>query len=60
MCRSGRPNGPGDPSPGMRPQADSLGQQAPQPCGLTGREILLFGSPTHKPLSWKADGLTLC
>ncbi len=26
----GRPNGPGDSSPGMRPQADSLGQRAPQ------------------------------
>ncbi len=28
----GRPNGPGEPSPGLRPQADALGpHQAPQP-----------------------------
>jgi len=24
-----RPNGPGDPSPGLRPQADALGKRAP-------------------------------
>ena len=36
---SGRPNGPGERSPGLRPKADALGQQAPQPCGgLKGRE----------------------
>src|SRR5262245_235956 len=33
-----RPNGPEDPSPGLRPQADALGQQSPQPRGLKGRE----------------------
>jgi hypothetical protein len=31
-----RPNGPREPSPGLRPQADALGLQAPQPCGLKG------------------------
>ena len=30
-----RPNGPAEPSPGLRPKADTLGQQAPPyPCGL--------------------------
>jgi hypothetical protein len=35
-----RPNGPGEPSPGLRPQADALGKQAKHPCGLKGRETL--------------------
>src|SRR5215213_548384 len=35
-----RPNGPAELSPGLRPQADALGQQAPQSRGLKGREIL--------------------
>ena len=38
--RDVRPNGPGDHSPGLRLKADALGQQAPQPGGLKGRESL--------------------
>jgi hypothetical protein len=33
-----RPNGPGEPSPGLRPKADALGKRAEPPCGLKGRE----------------------
>jgi len=33
-----RPNGPGEPSPGLRPQADALGNETIKPCGLKGRE----------------------
>src|SRR6185369_7173783 len=33
-----RPNGPGDSIPGLRPVGRCPGQQAPQPCGLEGRE----------------------
>jgi hypothetical protein len=33
-----RPNGPGERSPGLRPKADALGKEAPNPCGLKGRE----------------------
>src|SRR3954447_4948863 len=36
--RSLRPNGPGDSSPGLRPEADALGKGAPHRCGLKGRE----------------------
>ena len=36
--RSVRPNGPGEPSPGMRPKADSPGPRNPRIRGLTGRE----------------------
>src|SRR3954465_1675164 len=36
--RSLRPNGPGDSSPGLRPEADALGKGAPHRCGLIGRE----------------------
>jgi hypothetical protein len=32
--RRNRPNGPGEPSPGMRPKADSLGHDPPQARGL--------------------------
>jgi mono/diheme cytochrome c family protein len=41
VCRSThRPNGPRDPSPGLRPKADALGKKkVPHPCGLKGREI---------------------
>jgi hypothetical protein len=35
-----RPNGSGDPSPGLRPQADALGTRAPHHGGLKGRESL--------------------
>ena len=37
---SHRPNGPAEPSPGLRPQADALGLKTPQPRGLKGRENL--------------------
>jgi len=38
---SNRPNGPGEPSPGLRPQADALGKEAGQSsCGLKGHENL--------------------
>ena len=33
-----RPNGPGDPSPGLRPEADALGKIGTPSCGLKGRE----------------------
>lgn len=39
----------------MRPQADSLGQQAPQPRGLTGRETSRCRAPLSHPrlfLGW--------
>jgi len=35
-----RPNGPRDLSPGLRPEADTLGKQPPQTHGLKGRENL--------------------
>ena len=35
-----RPTGRGEPSPGLRPKADAVGQQAPHSCGLKGRESL--------------------
>ena len=38
-----RPNGPAEPSPGMRPQADSLGEIAIHHRGLKGRERFLAG-----------------
>src|SRR5579872_3385657 len=33
-----RPEGSGDPSPGLRPKADALGKRPPPRCGLEGRE----------------------
>jgi hypothetical protein len=33
-----RPNGPGERSPGLRPQADTLGGEMTTQCGLKGRE----------------------
>src|SRR6185312_163049 len=35
---SHRPNESGDPSPGLRPKADTLGKKGAHPCGLKGRE----------------------
>jgi hypothetical protein len=44
-----RPNGPGDSSPGLRPKADALGQRAPPPGGLKGRESSRLTAPqTHR------------
>ena len=40
-----RPNGPGEPSPGLRPKADALGKQAEPLCGLKGRENLGWIEP---------------
>ena len=40
-----RPNGPGEPSPGLRPKADALGKRARTPCGLKGRENLGWIEP---------------
>ena len=37
LSASHRPNGPAELRPGLRPQADALGQQAPQSGGLKGR-----------------------
>jgi hypothetical protein len=33
-----RPNGPAEPSPGLKPKADALGKKAESPSGLKGRE----------------------
>jgi putative transposase len=40
-----RPNGPGECSPGLRSKADALGQRAPPPGGLKGRESSRLTAP---------------
>ena len=50
-----RPNGPGEPSPGLRPQADALGKQATHPCGLKGRENL---PPPSRALTGRSEVTT--
>ena len=57
LSRPVRPNGPGEPSPGLRPQADALGQQAPQAGGLKGRERLICEAvPTLRKISRGLSG----
>jgi len=47
-----RPNGPGERSPGLRPQADALGGEMTMRCGLKGRETVgpAFEAAVAKPV----------